>query len=138
MNKEVVEVRADGRQRVRRGYGEGFKRRLVAMTLAPGASVARIALEHGVNANLLFTWRRQLSASGTSLASRVTPPLSKMLPVTIEPREVEVNPKAARAARRNASKGCIEVEVGARRVRLHGAVDLPTLAAVLRMLGRGP
>lgn len=132
MNKEVVEVRADGRQRVRRGYGEGFKRRLVAMTLAPGASVARIALEHGVNANLLFTWRRQLSASGAALA-----PMPAMLPVAIKRRQVEIKPEAATAARRNASKGCIEVEVGAHRVRLHGAVDLPTLDAVLRLLGRG-
>lgn len=35
-----------------------FKRALVAQSLEPGASVARIAREHGVNANQVFSWRR--------------------------------------------------------------------------------
>lgn len=35
-----------------------FKRALVALSLQPGASVARIAREHGVNANQVFSWRR--------------------------------------------------------------------------------
>ena len=34
------------------------KRRIVEETLVEGASVARIALTHGLNANLVFTWRR--------------------------------------------------------------------------------
>jgi len=32
---------------------------MVQETLAPGASVAIIARRHGVNANQLFSWRRQ-------------------------------------------------------------------------------
>jgi transposase-like protein len=36
-----------------------LKRQIVQETLAPGASVARVARAHGVNANLVFTWRRQ-------------------------------------------------------------------------------
>ncbi len=32
-----------------------FKRRLVEQTLRPGVSVARIAREHGVNANQVFS-----------------------------------------------------------------------------------
>jgi transposase len=44
------------------------KRRIVEETLAEGASVAQIARLHGVNANLVFNWRRlyragQLGAS---------------------------------------------------------------------------
>ena len=35
-----------------------FKRALVALSLEPGVSVARIAREHGVNANQVFSWRR--------------------------------------------------------------------------------
>ena len=33
------------------------KRRIVAATLVPGASIARVAREHGVNANQVFQWR---------------------------------------------------------------------------------
>jgi transposase len=42
------------------------KQRIVAEALRPGASVAEIARRHGMNANLVFTWRR---ASRGSLAS---------------------------------------------------------------------
>ena len=34
------------------------KRRIVEEAIQPGASVARVARAHGVNANQLFTWRR--------------------------------------------------------------------------------
>ncbi len=34
------------------------KRRIVEATLAPGASVARVAREYAVNANQVFAWRR--------------------------------------------------------------------------------
>jgi transposase-like protein len=34
------------------------KRRIVEETLVPGTSVAEIARRHGLNANLLFGWRR--------------------------------------------------------------------------------
>ena len=45
-------------QRQRRSIAE--KRRIVEETLAEGASVARIARAHGVNANQVFGWRRAL------------------------------------------------------------------------------
>lgn len=34
------------------------KRRIVEETLVPGASVARVARAHGVNANQVFGWRQ--------------------------------------------------------------------------------
>ncbi|WP_051588697.1 MULTISPECIES: transposase [unclassified Serratia (in: enterobacteria)] len=36
-----------------------FKLDLVLQSLQPGASVARLAREHGINDNLLFTWRQR-------------------------------------------------------------------------------
>jgi transposase len=35
------------------------KRRIVEQTLEAGASVARVVGAHGVNANQVFSWRRQ-------------------------------------------------------------------------------
>ena len=43
----------------RRRFSEEFRRGLVQKKLVPGASVAKIALEHRLNANLLFKWRRE-------------------------------------------------------------------------------
>src|SRR3954462_8789868 len=42
----------------RRRFSAEEKRRLVAKTLRPGASVAAVAREHGVHPNQLFKWRR--------------------------------------------------------------------------------
>jgi len=42
-----------------RTYPAEFKAQLVAECSQPGASVAKIALAHGLNANMLHTWRRE-------------------------------------------------------------------------------
>ena len=48
---------ADRGKRKRRSYSKSFKRRVVAETLEPGASVAAVARRHGLNANMVFLWR---------------------------------------------------------------------------------
>jgi transposase len=47
------------RESQRRRWPVEEKCRIVEQTLKPGASVARVALAHGVNANQVFSWRRQ-------------------------------------------------------------------------------
>lgn len=42
----------------RRNHSAQLKQRVVAACAVPGASVARIALEHGLNASLVHRWRR--------------------------------------------------------------------------------
>ena len=46
-------------RRVRRWRSVAEKRRIVELTLVPGASVALVARAHGVNANQVFKWRRE-------------------------------------------------------------------------------
>ncbi len=48
---------ADRGKRKRRSYSKAFKRRVVAESLEPGASVAAVARQHGLNANMVFLWR---------------------------------------------------------------------------------
>lgn len=43
----------------RTSYSREFKVSLVKQALQPNAVVARIAREHGINANLLFNWKNQ-------------------------------------------------------------------------------
>ncbi len=47
-------------QRRRRTCSEDEKQPLVAESFVPGASVSDVAQRHAINANLLFTWRRQM------------------------------------------------------------------------------
>jgi transposase len=57
------------------------KRRIVEETLKPGASVAIVARAHGVNANLVFGWRR-LYQKGLLEANPPTP-AAPLLPVKV-------------------------------------------------------
>jgi transposase len=78
--------------------------------LVPGASVAAIAQEAGVNANLLFNWRRlHLQAQSPSC------PASPAVP-------------------RTASVSTIEIDINGARVRVRGPVDEASLRVVLRTL----
>ena len=52
---QKLRVRLVGRDG-RRRYDAASRERLVASCLEPGVSVSRLALEHGVNANLLRKW----------------------------------------------------------------------------------
>ena len=59
-------------RRVRRWRSVAEKRRIVELTLVPGASVALVARAHGVNANQVFKWRREFE--GASCGSRFPHP----------------------------------------------------------------
>ena len=48
-------AKVEHRKRQRRSIAE--KRRIVELAMQPGASVARVAREHGVNANMVHYWR---------------------------------------------------------------------------------
>jgi transposase len=50
-------------RRGRRLWSDDEKRRIVAETFAPDASVSIVARRHDLNANMLFTWRRQIGAA---------------------------------------------------------------------------
>ena len=55
-------------KRRRRVRSEDEKRRIVGETFEPGASVSAVARRHGLNTNLLFTWRREMGRGVSALA----------------------------------------------------------------------
>ena len=50
----------------RRSWSPEEKRRIVEEAVRPGASVAEVARRHGLNANLVFTWKRAAGAASAS------------------------------------------------------------------------
>lgn len=44
--------------RKRRRYSPELKEQILAECAAPGASVAKVALSHGINANIVHGWRK--------------------------------------------------------------------------------
>ncbi|CAD6514310.1 transposase [Paraburkholderia sabiae] len=101
-----------------------FRQSIIEMMLKPGACVAQIAREHGLNDNMLFKWRRrylEAQARGTASVPTLTGTVqgtdsTSMLPVNIIDMPVSASQPAASAA-----AVCeVEVEVGKRRVRIRG------------------
>jgi transposase len=124
MDKAVVRA-----PRRRREHSAEFKQELVTRSLRPGVSVAAIAMEHGINANLLFGWRRR------HLEAQSGPPsqAAVLLPVSIE-APVRASPLDAPAPALRPVAGSIEIEIGNARVRLRGAIDEASLRTVLSAL----
>jgi transposase len=68
----------NGESRKRRRYGRELKAQILAECEAPGASVAKVAMTHGINANVVHGWRK-LARDG-----QVTPaPQSEFVPVAV-------------------------------------------------------
>src|SRR5450755_3267050 len=111
----------------RRKHGEALKQELVERSLRAGASVAAIAQEHGINANLLFNWRR-LYLRGRDSSAPATPTL---LPVTVQASAAVSVPKAWQP---RTPSGVIEIDIGSARVRLRGAIDEASVRCVLQTL----
>lgn len=112
------------------------KRRIVQESLKPGASVAVVARRFDVNANQVFTWRRQYKR-GALTGKRVTPDEGKLLPVAI--RELNDSPAqhSPTVASETAHTGRIEIEFGAgRRLCIQGRADADTLSTVIRALSQ--
>jgi len=67
-----MRVETTGGKRSRRSWSDEDKRRIVEEAIAPGASVANIARRYGVNANLLFNWRKAARASSAVATAAVS------------------------------------------------------------------
>lgn len=125
------------------------KRRIVEETLEPGASVAAVARKHGVNANLLFGWRRlhkrglleQCREPATLLPVKVTTPTltptasASSAPIATADRRAP-QPSSLPARRASpAADGYVEVTLGDDVVvRIHGRIDPQALSAVMTAL----
>src|SRR3954468_14109305 len=72
-------------KRSRRSWSDDEKRKIIAEALLPGASVAEIVRRHGVNANLVFNWRRSARAACTSGTASSEPARSDAMLTASDP-----------------------------------------------------
>ena len=141
---KVVNVGRDGKRR----YDRQTKQKLVEACLEPSASVAGLALKHGVNANLLRKWIKlhQQRLAGTSL--QPAPTGTAFVPVVeVDSHEAVVAPASAKAHRHTpAARTSSPAMTSARlMVQMPNGVtlrfecsgnDAPLLSAVIETLGR--
>ena len=116
-------------KRERRRHSAAFKRRLIEESLAPGASVARIALDNGLNTNLLFKWRRDHVGSRRAESAALLPVAINEAPA---PHALQLPGPSPMS--RTVTAGVIEIEFAAARIRIKGTADLAALRLTLQML----
>lgn len=113
----------EGRRR-RRSWSAEEKHRIVAETHAAGSSVALVARRHDLNANMLFTWRREMRAAAAGDGESAV----KFVPATITGETPATSLEAA---------GRIEIVLASGdRVIVGADVDAAALARVVKVLAR--
>ncbi len=133
---ELIPVKGSTGAKSKRQYRTiAEKRRIVEETLAEGASVARVARAHGVNANQVFGWRKLYLAGRLGGASRAI----KLLPVCVSESSLatttrhECSPSVDFA---KCTPGSIHVELRHAQERIEGSADPALLRVLLECLRR--
>jgi transposase len=111
----------------RRFFTAEHKQRIVQEALAPGASVSRVARLHDINANQVFTWKREyLRSQAVS-----HPDQPGLLPVVVTD---PVSPSVDQRQTVPTQDGSIELHLPRGRVVLNGQVNTEVLHIVLQSL----
>jgi transposase len=123
------------RGQARRRWSDEAKRRLVAETLVPGATVHSVAQRHGVNTSQLFTWRKRFRGELGQAPTEPPAPAFAAVELVAVPGATQTSDEAMAGADALTSGGVIEIELpqGAR-VRIAGEVAPAVVTAALRAL----
>jgi transposase len=113
----MMETKARGRQHGSKNYSREFRAAVVAQANDPSRSIADVAQEHGLNANMISRWRR---IHQQREAPALAPVADTFLPVQISSE--------------SKLPSAITVEGDGVRVRFEGALDLGVLQTVLACL----
>jgi transposase len=81
MGTTVDTVGQSNNRKGRPNYPAEFKHRLATAACEPGLSVSKLAQQHGINANMLFKWRRDLHAG---LLTEAKSQSAHLLPVVVQ------------------------------------------------------
>jgi transposase len=129
-----------GSRKGRPNYSLEFKKRLAQAACEADVSVAQLALWHGINANMLFKWRRHYRAG---LFDEPMPEPVMLLPVSVcdtpngtEPPLRHADARMSETPTVMPSAGIIEITFAHAVVRVDGGVDAVTLRAVLQSLNK--
>jgi transposase len=113
---ESAEETTPGRRRSA-SYPLAFKRQLAQRTCGENVSVAQLTLEHGLNSNMVFKWRRELRTGRLDSATAL----------------LLVTPDRPPGQSKSAADGVIEIRIRAAVARIEGAPILEHLALSFRV-----
>jgi transposase len=109
----------------RRRWSRSEKERIVATAMEPGAVASEVARAAGIHTSQLFRWRQQLCERA-------------QVPAAFTPVAITPAPEATALAPVGERAGVIEIEFPTGgRMRITGAIDAPTVAALMKALAKG-
>ena len=116
----------------RRDWSTEQKLEIVAESLVDGVVVSDVARRHGISPQQLFGWRARLRSAISASASTpaAIPTFAPVLVDESSSRRI----LAPEVSRQPEEAPTIEITLGSAIVRVRGAVDARTLAAVLEVL----
>lgn len=118
----------------RRFWSDEEKRMIVAQCAVPGVSVSQVARRYDVNANLVFTWRRdtRYAAPPEERDAAAFLPVTVAQDVPVIEQEPEMAPEAAASS---GPAGVIRISLaGGHRVEISGSFDGESVALLLKGL----
>lgn len=95
LNGLVVGQKRDGRCR----YDPQLKQELIRQCMLPGVSVARMAMQHGINANLLRTWITKAQSSKAITVQRAVSEIAAQDVQAFVPVQVQAGAAVAMPAK---------------------------------------
>lgn len=125
MDTIIVSGHSSHKRERYRHHTQAFKLSVVQASLQPGASVSRVARQHNINANQLFTWRKAYREGGLCDAE-----FTALLPVRMEEAISDGDPVAT-TSRAPVTSGRIELVRNGTTLRIDGRADPDTLRAIL-------
>lgn len=81
----IMDTMTTTSKRTRRRHSPELKAKILAECDQPDASVAKVAMSHGINANIVHSWRKRDRQAPTAAGSAVT----TFIPVAVEPPTVQ-------------------------------------------------
>lgn len=76
----MMDTMTTDKKRIRRNHSPELKAQILAECGRPGASVAKIAMTHGINANLVHIWRKLARESEVAEPE----PVARFLPIAVD------------------------------------------------------
>ena len=110
---DIEEASGGWRKQRRRRWTEDERRAMVLASMVAGASIAGVARQHGINANLLWNWRRKATQSGSMLTVQSPKTAVDFVPIGMVAETVSSDSMAAGRMELNLSDG-VSITVDAR------------------------
>jgi transposase len=89
MIKLLMDTMTTDKKRVRRSYSQALKAQILAECATPGAWVAKVAMSHGITANVVHTWRRLAQAQADAGGARSAVDAGGFVALALEPAAPE-------------------------------------------------